>query len=41
MDEKLIPPDQQSKEAADMRKKLTDLLATIPRGKKESVGPNE
>ena len=41
MDEKLIPSDQQSKEAADMRKKLTDLLATIPRGKKDPIGPAE
>jgi arylsulfatase A len=36
MEEKLIEPAKESKEAAAMRKKLTDLLTSIPRGKKES-----
>jgi len=41
MEEKLIPPDQESPESAQMRKKLADLLATISRGKKEPAGPVE
>jgi len=41
MDEKLIPPEQQNAEAAAARKKLSEVLAALPRGKKEPIGPAE
>jgi hypothetical protein len=36
MEEKLIAPEKQTPEDAEMRKKLADVLAKIPRGKKET-----
>ncbi len=41
MNEKLVDPANESKEAAEMRKNLPRLLNSIPRGKKESGNVNE
>ncbi|HEV8293021.1 MAG TPA: hypothetical protein VGP94_13895, partial [Tepidisphaeraceae bacterium] len=40
-EEKPIDTGTQSPQAAEMRKKLADLLASIPRGKKETGNVNE
>jgi glutamine synthetase len=41
MNEKLIDPANESKEAVEMRKNLPKLLNSLPRGKKESGNPAE
>jgi arylsulfatase A len=41
VEEKLVPVEGQSKEAGEVRKKLMDILAEIPRGKKEAGNAGE
>jgi arylsulfatase A len=41
LNEKLIDPANESKEASEMRKNLAKVLSSFPRGKKESGNPAE